>query len=138
MCWGGALGTVNCTGFAEPSLQYGSVPFKGLLFFGSCTWCLSVMHPFVADWGYVQGRIIPKPIFGFLETFYGTVLSHYGCQVGETRDFTMADGVQDSPVRAIVAKDRDCVFLSAVLYPVHDQEESGPVMMYCFGWLLPD
>ena len=27
------------------------------------------MHPFVADWGYVQGRIIPKPIFGFPETF---------------------------------------------------------------------
>ena len=104
MCWGGALGTVNCTEFAEPSLQYGSVPFKGLLFFGSSTWCLSVMHPFVADWGCIRGRIVPKPIFGFPETLYRTVLSHYGCQVGEACDFTTADGVQDSPIRAIIAK----------------------------------
>ena len=135
MCWGGALGTVNCTGSAEPSLQYGSVPFMGLMFFG---FCLSVMHPFVANWGCIRGRIVPKPIFGLPETLYCTVLSYYGCQVGEACDFTTADGVQDSPVRAIIAKNRDCVFLSAVLYPVHNQEESGPVAMYCFSGLLPD
>ena len=114
------------------------MPSMGFLLFGFCIWGLSVMHPFVADWGCIRGRIVPKPIFGFPETLYRTVLLYYGCQVGEACDFTTADGVQDSPVRAIVAKDRDCVFLSAVLYPVHDQEESGPVMMYCFGWLLPD
>ena len=32
----------------------------------------------------------------------------------------------------------EIAFSSAVLYLVHDQEESSPVMMYCFGWLLPD
>ena len=36
-------------------------PLRGFYFFASCTWCLSVMHPFVADWGCIRGRIIPKP-----------------------------------------------------------------------------
>ena len=104
MCWDGAFCTVNCTGSAEPSLQYGSVPSKGFLFFGPCTWRLNVMRPFIADWVCIRGRIVPKPIFGFLETLYRAGLLYYGCQVGEAGDFTMADGVQDSLVRAIIAK----------------------------------
>ena len=95
-------------------------------------------HPFISDWGCIQGRIIPKLSFGFPETLHRTVLSYYGRQVGEACNFTMTYGVQDSLVRAIVAENRNCVFLTAVLYPVHNQEESGPVMMYYFSGLLPD
>ena len=48
------------------------------------------------------------------------------------RDHAAIYGVHNSLLRAIIAKNRDCAFLMAVLYPVHNQEESGPVMMYCF------
>ena len=94
------------------------------------------MRPFISDWGCIQGRIIPKIDFGFPGAFHLTVLSYYGRQVGEACDFATTDGVQASLIHAIVAENRNCVFLTAVLYPVHNQEESGPVMMYCFIGLL--
>ena len=94
-------------------------------------------HPFISDWGCIQGRIVPKSSFGFPGALYRTVLSYYGCQVGEVRDLAAIYGVHNSLVRAIIAKNRNCAFLMAVLYPVHNQEESGPVMMYCFIGLLP-
>ena len=76
----------------------------GFLLFDFGDRCLSVMHPLIADWGYIRGRIIPKFIFGFPETLHRTVLSYYGRQVGEACNFMTADGVQDSLVRAIIAK----------------------------------
>ena len=105
MSWDGALCTMKLTGSIEPSLQYGSVPFMGFVLFGFCIWGLSVMHPFVGDWGCIRGQIVPKLVFGFPETLHRTVLSYYGRQIGEACDFTTADGVQYSLVRAIIAKD---------------------------------
>ena len=97
-----------------------------------------MMHPFTLDWGCVQGRIIPKFDFGFPGALHRIVLSYYGRQVGKVCNFVTTYGIEDSFVRAINAEERNCVLFTAVLYPGHDQEESGPVMMYCFGGLLPD
>ena len=75
---------------------------------------------------------------GFPGAFHRTVLLYYGCQVSEVCYVTATYGVEDSLVRAIVAKERNCIFLAAVLDPVNYKEESGPVMMYCLLGLLPD
>ena len=48
----------------------------------------------------------------------------------------MAYGIKNSLVRAISAKQRDCVFLATVLNLVHYKEESGPTVMYCLLGLL--
>ena len=80
------------------------MPFMGFLLFGFCIWGLSVMRPFVADWGCIRGRIVPKLVFGFPETLHRTVLAYYGRQVGESYNFTTTYGVQDSLVRAIIAE----------------------------------
>ena len=97
-----------------------------------------MMHPFISDWGCIQGQIVPKIDFGLLGAFHLTVLLYCGRQVSEACNFTMTCGVEDSLVRAIVAKECNRVLLTAVLYPVHNQEESGPVMVYCFSGLFPD
>ena len=47
-------------------------------------------------------------------------------------------GVEDSLVRAIVAKERNCIFLATVLDLVHYKEESGPIVMYCLLGRLPN
>ena len=96
-----------------------------------------IMHPFISDWVCIRGRIIPKVCFGFPGTYHRTVLSYYGCQVGEVCNFAETYGVEDSDVRAVVTEERNCVLLTAVLYPVHNQEESGPIVVYCFPGLLP-
>ena len=62
------------------------------------------MHPFISDWGCIQGRIVPKFYFGFPGAFR-TVLSYYGCQVGEACNFTATYHVEDSIVRAIIAEE---------------------------------
>ena len=96
------------------------------------------MHPFISDWVCIQGRIIPKFYFGFLGAFRCTVLWYYGHQVGKACNFVVTDGVEDSLVHAIIAEEKNCVFLAAVLYPVLDQEESGSLMVYYFFGLLPN
>ena len=97
-----------------------------------------MMHPFISDWGCIQGRIVPKFDFGFPCALHRTVLSYYGRQVSEACNFTMTYGVEDSLVPAIIAEECNRVLLSAVLYHVHNQEESDPVMVYCFCGLLPN
>ena len=97
-----------------------------------------MMHPFISDWGCIQGRIVPKFDFGSPGAFHLTVLSYYGRQVSEACNFMMTYVIGDSLVRAIVAKEFNHVLLTAVLYSVHNQEESGPVMVYYFCGLLPD
>ena len=96
------------------------------------------MHRFISDWGCIQGRIVPKFYFDFPCAFHRTVLTYYGCQVGEACNFTATYGIEDSDVRAVVVEERNCIPLAAVLYPVHNQEESDPVMVYCFSGLLPN
>ena len=96
------------------------------------------MRPFVSDWYCIQGRIVPEFSFGFPNAFCRTVLSYYGCQVGEACNFAATYGVEDSDVHAVVVEERNCIPLAAVLYPVHNQEESGLVMLYCFPGLLPN
>ena len=49
---------------------------------------------------------------------------------------TATYSVEDPFVRAIFAKEGDCVFLVIVLDPVYHKEESGLVMMYCLLGLL--
>ena len=95
------------------------------------------MRPFVLDWYCIQGQFVPEFCFGFPDAFCRTILSYYGCQVGEACNLAATYGVKDSGVRAVVVEERDCISLVAVLYPVHNQEESGPVMMYYFLGLLP-
>ena len=63
-----------------------------------------MMHPFILDWGCIQGRIVPKIDFGFLGAFHLTVLSYYGRQVSEACYLTVIYGVKDSLVRAIIAE----------------------------------
>ena len=64
-----------------------------------------MMHPFISDWGCIQGWIIPKIDFGFPGAFHLTVLSYYGRQVSEACNFTMTYDVEDSLVRAIIAEE---------------------------------
>ena len=64
-----------------------------------------MMHPFISDWVCIQARIVPKFYFGFLGAFHRTVLSYYGCQVGEACNFMATYGVEDSDVRAVVAEE---------------------------------
>ena len=64
--------------------------------------------------------MVPDLGFGVPGTLHRTVFSYYGRQVGEARDFAMTYGVHDSLVHAIIAENRDCAFLMAVLYPVHN------------------
>ena len=97
-----------------------------------------MMHPLSSDGITIHGRIIPKFCFSFPGTLHLTVFLYYGRQVSEACNITMTYGVKDSLVRAITAENRDCVFLAAILYPVHNQEESGLVMMYYFLRPLPD
>ena len=97
-----------------------------------------MMHPLISEWGCIQGWIVPKIDFSFPGAFHLTVLSYYGRQVSKACNFTTTYGVEDSLVRAIIAEECNRVLLSAVVYPVHNQEESGPVMVYCFCGLLPD
>ena len=94
-------------------------------------------HPFILDWGCIQGRIVPKPGFGFPGALHRIVFLYNGRYVGEACNFATTYGIYDSLIRAIVAKNSNRAFFTAVLYPVHNQEESGPVMMYCFIGLLP-
>ena len=61
-------------------------------------------HPFISDWGCIQGRIVPKPGFGFPGALHRTVLLYYGRQVGKACNFAMTYGVHDSLVRAILAE----------------------------------
>ena len=96
------------------------------------------VHPFSSDGGFSESQRIPEFCLGFPGAFHCTILSYYGCQVSEVFYVTMTYGVEDSLVRAIVAKERNCVFLAAVLNLIHHKEESGPIMMYCFMGLLPD
>ena len=61
-------------------------------------------HSFISDLGCIQGRIVPKPSFGFPGTLHRTVFSYDGRQVGEACNFVTTYGVHDSLVRAIVAE----------------------------------
>ena len=96
---------MNFTGSIEPSFQYGPVPCRGFLFFDVWLRCLAIMHPFVSDSCYIRGRIVPEFIFGFPNAFSRTVLSYYGCQVGESCNFAATYGVEDSDVRAVVTEE---------------------------------
>ena len=51
---------------------------------------------------------------------------------------TVAYSIENPFVRAIFAKDGDCIYLATVLDPVYHKEESGPVVMYCLLGLLSD
>ena len=73
---------------------------------------------------------------GFPSAFHRTVLPYYGRQVSEVCYITATYGVEDSLVRAIFAKECDCVFLATVLGLAHYKEESGPEVMYCLLGLL--
>ena len=64
-----------------------------------------MMHPFISDEVSIQGRIVPEFSFGFPNAFCHTVLSYYGCQVGESCNFAATYGVEDSDVRVVVAKE---------------------------------
>ena len=66
---------------------------------------MAMMHPFISDWGCIQGRIVPKINFDFLGASHRTVLSYYGRQVSEACNFTMTYDVEDSLVRAIIAEE---------------------------------
>ena len=96
------------------------------------------VHPFSSDWGFCQSRIIPKLRLGFPGTFHHTIFPYYGRQVSEVCYVTVTYGIEDSLVRAIVAKERNCVFLATVLDLVHYKEESGPIVMYCLLGRLPN
>ena len=96
------------------------------------------VHPFSLDWGFCQSRIIPKFCLSFPGAFHHTVLPYYGRQVSEVRYVMVTYGVEDSLVRAIVAKEQNCVFLATVLDLVHYKEESGPIVMYCLLGSLPN
>ena len=96
---------MNFTGSIEPSLQYGSILYRGFLFFAVWLKCLAIMRSFVPDWDCIQGRIVPEFCFGFPNAFCRTVLLYYGCQVGEACNFTTTYGVEDSDVRAVVTEE---------------------------------
>ena len=64
-----------------------------------------MMHPFISNWVCIQGRIVPEFSFGFMNAFSRTVLSYYGCQVGESCNFAASYGVEDSDVRAVVTEE---------------------------------
>ena len=51
---------------------------------------------------------------------------------------TATYSIEDSFVRAIFAKEGDCIFLVTVLDPVYHKGESGLVMMYCLLGILSD
>ena len=63
------------------------------------------MRPFVSHWDCVRGRIVPEFRFGFPNAFCRTVLSYYGCQVGEACNFVVTYGVEDSDVREVVIEE---------------------------------
>ena len=86
--------------------------------------------------GFSESRRIPEFCLGFPGAFHRTVLPYYGRQVSELCNVTATYGVEDSLVRAIVAKEQNCVFLVTVLDLVHYKEESGPIVMYCLLGLL--
>ena len=96
---------MNFVGSVKTSLQYGSVPCRGLLFLCNELGCLVIVHPFTSYWVHIWGRIIPKFRFGFLGAFHRTVLLYYGRQVSEVCYVTATYGVEDSLVRAIFAKE---------------------------------
>ena len=75
---------------------------------------------------------------GFPGAFHRTVFPYYGRQVGAVCNVTATYGIEDPLVRAIVAKEQNCVFLATVLDLVHYKEESGPIVMYCLLGLLPN
>ena len=81
------------------------MPYRGFWLFGVYPGCPVMMHPLSSDGITIQGRIIPKIYFGFPGAFHHTVLSYYGCQVGEACNFTVTYGVEDSVVRAIIAEE---------------------------------
>ena len=93
-------------------------------------------HPFNLDEGFSKSRRIPEFCLGFPSAFHRTVLLYYGRQVGKVCYVTATYGVENSLVRAIFAKERDCVFLVTVLNLAHYKEESSPEVMYCLLGLL--
>ena len=95
-------------------------------------------HPFSSDEGFSESQIVPKLCLGFPGAFHRTVFPYYGRQVGEVCNVAATNGVDDPLVRAIAAKERNCIFLATVLDLVHYKEESGPIVMYYFMGLLPD
>ena len=56
---------MNFAGSAKPSLQYGSVPYRGFLLLCNELGCLMIVQPFTSDWVHIRSRIIPKFCFGF-------------------------------------------------------------------------
>ena len=95
-------------------------------------------HPFNSDGGFSESRRIPEFCLGFPGAFHRTVLLYYGRQVSKVCYVTATYGVEDSLVCAIVAKERNCIFLATVLDLVYHKEESGPIVMYCLLGLLSD
>ena len=94
--------------------------------------------PFYFGLGVYSEPVIPKYRFGFPGAFHRTVLPYYDRQVSEVCYVTETYGVEDSLVRAIVAKERNCVFLATVLDLVHYKEQSGPIVMYYLLGHLPN
>ena len=105
MCWYGVRCAVNFAWPIETSLQYGSTPYRGIWLL--CNWVgrLTRVHPFSSDWGFCQSQGIPKFCLGFPGAFHHTVLPYYGRQVSEVCYVTATYGVEDSLVRAIIAKE---------------------------------
>ena len=64
-----------------------------------------MIHPLISDWVCIQVRIVPKFYFGFSGAFHRTVLSYYGRQVSKACNITATYGVEDSLVRAFIAKE---------------------------------
>ena len=95
---------MNFAGSIEPSLQYGSIPCRGFLFFAIWPGCLAIMRPFVLDWYCIQGQFVPEFCFGFPDAFHRTVFSYHGCQVSEACNITATYGIEDSDVRTIIAE----------------------------------
>ena len=94
------------------------------------------MHPFSSVEGFSESQRILEFCLGFPGAFHRTVLLYYGRQVSEVCYLTATYGVEVSLVRAIFAKELNCVFLATILDLAHYKEESDPIVMYCLLGLL--
>ena len=139
MRWFGVQHHVNLIGLVEPFLEDSSMPRKGLDFLvhGMMIRSSAGVCPLCPSRGWPKGLWFPTGCFSFLCTFNCAVLLYYVCQIGKVQYTTVVEGVQDSLIRAIVAKYRDCIVVTAILDLVFNKQESNPKVVAYFLGLLP-
>ena len=107
MCWFGIRHRIYLTGFVKQVIKDSFVSCEGLDFFvhEMMIGCPVRVHPFCPSGGPLKGRRFSPACLGLPGVFHCVVLLYDVCQICKVQYAAAVEGIEDSLVRTVTAKD---------------------------------